>query len=62
MGPADVRTAGFAPAKNKPAAPAEIKCACCEVCNYSGGKEPLSPLTLTCISVMPATELTTGCA
>eukprot|EP00983_Pelagomonas_calceolata_P047675 1140750-Pelagomonas_calceolata.AAC.5 len=36
------RTAGFTPAKIKPAARAEIECVCCEVCNYSRGKEPLS--------------------
>eukprot|EP00983_Pelagomonas_calceolata_P012775 408589-Pelagomonas_calceolata.AAC.1 len=36
------KRAGFTPASNKPAALAEIEDACCEICNYNGGKESLN--------------------
>eukprot|EP00983_Pelagomonas_calceolata_P073923 1152329-Pelagomonas_calceolata.AAC.2 len=36
------RNAGFTPASIEPAARAGIECACCEVCNYPGGGEPLN--------------------
>eukprot|EP00983_Pelagomonas_calceolata_P074887 1152752-Pelagomonas_calceolata.AAC.1 len=33
------RTTGFTPVSIEPAARAGIECACCEICNYPGGKE-----------------------
>eukprot|EP00983_Pelagomonas_calceolata_P055358 1144122-Pelagomonas_calceolata.AAC.2 len=36
------KNAGFTPASIESAARAGIECACCEVCNYPGGKEPLN--------------------
>eukprot|EP00983_Pelagomonas_calceolata_P050808 1142145-Pelagomonas_calceolata.AAC.2 len=36
------KNAGFTPASIEPAARAEIEYACCEVCDYPGGKESLN--------------------
>eukprot|EP00983_Pelagomonas_calceolata_P058384 1145464-Pelagomonas_calceolata.AAC.1 len=36
-----IKNARFTPASIEPAARAEIECACCEICNFPGGKEPL---------------------
>eukprot|EP00983_Pelagomonas_calceolata_P001009 35198-Pelagomonas_calceolata.AAC.1 len=56
------KNAGFTPASIEPAARAEIKCACCEICKYPGGKEFLNsePLILIRISVMSAIKPITG--
>eukprot|EP00983_Pelagomonas_calceolata_P083346 1156139-Pelagomonas_calceolata.AAC.11 len=35
------RNAGFTSASIEPATRAEIDCACCDICNCLGGKEPL---------------------
>ena len=36
------KRAEFTPVNTRPAARAEIECACCETCNYDGGKEPIN--------------------
>eukprot|EP00983_Pelagomonas_calceolata_P012304 393583-Pelagomonas_calceolata.AAC.1 len=36
------KNAGFTPASIESSVRTRIKCACCEVCNYTGGKEPLN--------------------
>eukprot|EP00983_Pelagomonas_calceolata_P035327 1104793-Pelagomonas_calceolata.AAC.3 len=33
---------GFTPASIEPATRAGIECACCEICNYPGSKQPLN--------------------
>jgi len=36
------KRAQFTPVNTKTAARAEIECACCEICNYNGGKESIN--------------------
>eukprot|EP00983_Pelagomonas_calceolata_P018111 567506-Pelagomonas_calceolata.AAC.1 len=53
---------GFQPASIRNAARTDIECACCQICNYHGGLEPInsSPPTLTCMFVMSANVFFTG--
>eukprot|EP00983_Pelagomonas_calceolata_P026687 837159-Pelagomonas_calceolata.AAC.1 len=36
------KNAGLTPASIESAAWAGIECACCEICNYTGGKKPMN--------------------